>query len=366
MIEIMKLLTEDQIVKSAIVRNSKLNQHVQFFLHENYRKLDNNTGSNCLTNLSCFLFPALLTYRNIVTNSGDLFHPSTGANENIRDCFILTCREIEKHLPNLSLGCSDSNTKKKREFISSVIEKKARDVLRRSRINFRSFWILAAFYYQTSLDQFTSYLPNPDNFWQLVPYSFETMQKLELIIHGKLHAFMMANKGCNDVAQKFDRHAMPEDVYDSGEGCTISFVQIASKVHLQGDVLNNLARDLFGFSMGIESWENLVFFDKETGCLEYLPYDIASAVLLLKVYSFGFKLLKNNSAGMDIEEYVKMNMLMYIANIHMFLEAIYDRNGVTTTNARHLLSAMRYLKRNSMATLLAQRGSSIWSEKLIC
>ncbi|UDQ96716.1 hypothetical protein AAEX28_06570 [Lentisphaerota bacterium WC36G] len=338
--DIWQLITSNRAVKNALSRNAKLNKHVQFYLHENYKKLDKDVGSNCMVALSAFLFPALLAYLNICTVSDDLFPPLFGQrpSEDIDDCIITACKAMEKYIPDLIEGTHRGVYRESQAFVSQFIDEKAQTALQRNHGNMRSFWVLAAFYYQSELAYLEAFVPRVGNHFQLTKFSLAEFKLLEQSCDDKINAFKQKHRILNDITQTHSKENLAENPYQSGDGVIISPADLAARCHFQLELANHLARDFYGFSMAIESWENLLFFDSHSGCLEYLPLEIASAKFIQNVYNSVFSHISSSSEA-NLLPRVKMNILMYIANHHIFLRAIYKKNRSNnrkcTTSFKH-------------------------------
>ncbi len=382
---ILNLLLEDEIVKKAIRKRTKLNQHVQYYLNNNYRHLVGLQGSNCVYVLTSALLPALLAYENALYKTGDLF--ASGQNTSFQKrgffsrktdyndlglAFNFICGFIEKSIPNLETGIDSTSIpeeKKIDKLLYTVVKEYATSALKRNKNDLASFWIFASCYYRSHPKFVVPLFPSSDNPLQLRAFDIEDAKRLETLCHNMLDHFCKKYRVINAMKQESEGKPvggggeLENSVYYTQQGAGLTPLQFAIKCQFPDVVKDELARDLFGYSMQIETWENFIYMNPETHVFEYIPRKIACYYQILKTYGLLFRLLKAGDDDMaSLTDAIEPSFMFYIANIHLNLASIYTHTGHITENAEYILAGIRGVRRRSPVVLVSARGGNIWQD----
>ncbi len=381
MTNIIHLLLEDNLVKTAIRKRPKLNRHVQYFLNNGHRQLIGEHGSNCIYTLNSALVPALLAYDNCLSRNGDLFSSGISPHSKKRCFFVrktsyndigiafnFICGLIEKAISDLQIGVDSISIPEENKvdrLLYAIVKEYGTSALRRNRSDLASFWVLASCYYKNTPDFSQPLMPTADNLLQVIPFDVNEVKRLEALAKNRLDRFCTRHKVINAMGQdntkKEESGGLENSVFYTNPEITYNTLQFATKCNFPDAAKDELARDLYSFSLSIESWENLLYFSSETHVLEYLPRNIAYYYTIVKIYEIIFRII--NSGEVEVElltESINHCFNFYMSSIHLFLPSIYERDGNITESAEYLLAGFRAYKRNSPLRLISQRGSNIW------
>ncbi|UDQ96715.1 hypothetical protein AAEX28_06565 [Lentisphaerota bacterium WC36G] len=382
--QILQMIEKDPTVKVALMRFQKIKTHVNYFLSNGHEKLATGRNtSNCVYALAQYLLPALMTYQNIRLNTKALFGGTSSKarmvfgkkrdlTKNIAANFMILCREIEVHIPALEFGVNTSalsltdqvNSKR----LSAFVLEKANNAVKRKSSSGCSFWVIAALYYKETPNN-QALIPDSTNLMQVVPYTQQRFFELEDLIKDTLNDFCVRNKNINSVKQTSEakpglattEHPLESTIYYTQESPSYTCIDFAVKAQFQREALDEMAQDLFAYSMQIESWESLLYISPETRCLEYLPQNIACCYLLVATYGNVFNFVRSGEFDdAFIGENLALNFKLYISSLHLFMRSIYDLSGQVTETAEYILSGFRSFKRNSVSRLVTARGVNIW------
>ncbi len=382
---IINLLLEDEIVKKAIRKRTKLNRHVQYYLNNNYRHLIGPQGSNCVYVLTSALLPALLAYENALYKTGDLF--ASGQNtsfqkrgffsrkSNYNDlglAFDFICGFIEKAIPNLETGidsASITEDKKIDKLLYVVVKEYATSALRRNKNDLASFWIFASCYYRMHPKFAIPLVPSSENPLQLVAFNIQDAKRLEDLCKNMLDHFCCKNRVINVLPQESDvnpgigRSELENSIFYTQQGAGLLPLEFAIKCQFPDEVKNEIARDLFGYSMQVETWENFIYMNSKTHVFEYIPRKIACYYQILKTYGLLFRLMDEGEDDIEIlKDAIESSFGFYIANVHLTLASIYQCTGHITENADYILAGIRGIRRRSPVRLVSIRGGNIWQD----
>ena len=383
---IVSLLIDDRTVVGAIARRPKLNRHVQYFLNNGYRHLVGATSSNCLYVINSALLPALLAYENILHNYGDLFDNQisphakkksflTRKNEfnDLKYAFEFATGLIEKNIPDLQVGGPSEDILEENKVdkaLGRVVKELAKTALRKNKNHMNSFWVLASFYYRHPPDFEQPLMPSADNPLQLIPYYPEEVKRLDNLVYDMLDNFCKKHRVVNAMTQDAEgietrQDSLERSFYYTAPTNNYNALQFAEKCNFPENAKDEIVRDPFAYSLNIESWENLLYFDTKTHVLEYLPRKIACYLLVIKAYYRLFDMLRQGEDDMDLLNAVFAGgFQFYMSTVHLFMPSIYERNGQITENAEYLLAGFRIFKRNSPTRLVSGRGGNIWQDAI--
>ncbi|UDQ96939.1 hypothetical protein AAEX28_07760 [Lentisphaerota bacterium WC36G] len=382
MIELIDLLKNDPVVKNSVNRTKNLRHHVSRLLEARHDELFGPGATNTTSALSSYFLPALQAYYTLASRNGDLLpivqsetkrglralrqSPST----NFSHCFKQLCKEIDKVIPELEseLVCRSVAPGQSKDTLKNYVQRRALQVAKRDSQNLSNFWVLASLYYKHEKTAGITFIPNPNNLFQVVPLSVESLKLLETHCKDMLEDFCIKHQAVNSATQEAvtqggGRYGLRDSAYLTQVNGELYPIPFASKMNFQSEVKNELARDLLAFSFKLESWEALVYFDSSTRLLEYVPCEIAACYFIVQSYK---TLLKLVNAGEDdpkeLAFHADGSFNFYIANIHNFMRSIYDSSGTVTENAEYLLAGFRRFKHNSPKSLVSPRGSNIFQD----
>ena len=383
---VVSLLLDDKVVINAIKKRPKLYRHVHYFLNNGYRHLYGSNSSNCLYVIASGLLPALLAYENITKNIGDLFDSTSSPhgkrrrlvlrkNEytDIKSAFDFMCALIERYIPDLLVG-NDSLDIQERDKIDkrlyAIVQEYAKSALKRNRGHLNSFWVYASFYYKHPPDFELPLIPSADNPLQLIPFTVADINRLDNLLLDMLDSFCRKNRVINALLQNVENEDSKVDEFEGSFYYTKDLVHyspldFAEKCKFPDVAKDELVRDPFAYSLNIESWENLLYFNTKSHVLEYIPRRMAYYLAIVKIYYRVFDLVRQGEDDLDLlGDSLKLGLKFYISNVHLFLPCIYERNGQITENAEYLLSGFRAFKRNSPSRLISRRGKNIWQDSI--
>ena len=386
--DLLNILFRDPTVKVAVTRFQKLKTHINYYANSGYKKLSGRRGSNCVYVMAHYVLPALLTYQNVKQNTGDLFGGASATKRlflgrkknptvNIASNFIALCKEIERFIPELQFNVDSSGfslTDRGGRQLSEVIKEKAQMAIGKKSSNSGYFWVVASCYYKELPEFGTPMMPNTDNPLQLTPYSIPELIRLEIILKDKLNNFCERNKSINSVVQQTEGKPTSRDLenpfektlFYTTQSPSYTCIGFAEKAHYPNDALDEMARDLFAYSMQIESWETLLYRNQDSRCLEYIPYDIACCYTVIVTYGTIFQMLRLDESAEDFfSESLAINFKLYLSNIHPFLRSVYNHDGSITETGEYILAGFRGFKRNSIARLVTPRGVNVWQDGAI-
>ncbi|UDQ96714.1 hypothetical protein AAEX28_06560 [Lentisphaerota bacterium WC36G] len=381
---IVSLLLNNDKIQRMIRKRSKLNHYVNYYLNNGHRQLEGRSSSNCMYVMSSGLLPILMTYENLKYGTGDIFGAAVSPHVKKKNflirknefndldyAFDFACGLLERNIPELIIGCNSIDMAEENKIsrhLYGAVKDYARAALKRNHRHLSSFWVLLSFYYKQPPEFDQPLMPSADNPMQLIPYSYEETKRLADLLYGMLDHFCKKNRVINALEQEVESTAMRQNdlessFYYTNMNTAYSPVDFASKCNFPDIAKDELARDMYGYSLNIESWEGLLYFNPATHVLEYLPRRIAYYQAMVKVY---YRVLQTILDGEDdvnlLRDAMKGSLLLYISNVHIFLNSVYLRGGEITENAEYLLAGMRAFKRNSPTRLISPRGKSIWHE----
>ena len=400
--DVIDLLIDNNAIRNSVSRYAKLHAHVTYYLNNGHRKLAGKQGSNCVSELSSFLLPALLTYQTYTSGNCDVL-PVSGAARGRRGggigflrrsieskaqgYFKKNCELIEKYIPPLRTGIDSlewSGDDSHSQQMKAEVKRLAVDSLRRHPNDLSTYWVLASCYYKELPDLPHPMMPSADNPRQLIPFDPAEVQRLEALTKEGLNNFCERNRGVNTTPQQIQGKTGRLDVsyceplaarrqadfeatvYYTNQALGYNPMMFAENILLPEEAKDEIARDLYAYSLNIESWESLIYFNPESRFLDYLPRNMSYYLTIVRTYDTVLKMVRAGEDDVEIlGEPINISFKLYMSNVHYFLPSIYTRQGEITENAEYLLAGLRKFKHNSPVRLISSRGGNMW-QKEIC
>ena len=352
--EIVRILVYDDLIKHTVSRHHNVHIFVEAFLNRSEDSL-HETFPAVLPFVNKFLTPALLAYNDYTTRR-DIFyepgkfsrfrHRNTDIENKLNDIFGIL--ELLAPLPRSNGQCLAAKSR----TLKNLLHKKIQQFSRTNTLHNHSFWNLCCIYYGIETRKFTKLIPSACTEFYLVPYTRERALKTEVFLRNCLERFGKKYERGNAVVQK----TPPE-----GTPVTIPPAQFARNLDARPEVIESLAKDPLLYSMGIESCEQLIYFDPDRVRFYFLPKIVSETLEILNIYKNFFNILRSGEYDDNfISEMLMPQMQFFISNVHIFLRGLYDEIGRLTENGHHILNLINMFKANKRDQLIGNRGGNMW------
>ena len=131
--------------------------------------------------------------------------------------------------------------------------------------------------------------------------------------------------------------------------------------NLPEDQQNAVIRNLSNYSMGLEFFENISYYNEEENTFMLMPEKEICAWYFLESYDLLIRNIDVQGQQEDlIQNMFQMSMSKYISNVFLFLRGVYDINGRLTESAQVIINYIARKKRTSPQRTLTSRGINLW------